>query len=134
MTKNTKKTRATNRPKRTTIGTRRVLSAEEREGFNRRFVNDTDDRIQRFLDAGYTFVEREDADTSDLRAQDPSKMGKSRVRKSVGNGVNAFLMEIPQEWYDEGQALKRAKIEEIEASIDPKNHKNPTMYGEMKKE
>jgi hypothetical protein len=31
--------------------------------------------------------------------------------------MRTYLMEIPQEWYDEDQAVKRAKLDETERAI-----------------
>lgn len=129
--KRTHKKELTNRAKRTPVGTRNVLSAKGRPGFVQRWVNDVDDRLSIFQDAGYTFVLREDANTSDSRAQDPSQMGAS-VKKSVGNGVTAYLMEIPEDFYKEDQILKQQRNDEIEASYDPKGlTKDKYYYGHM---
>lgn len=130
MTEN--KSRAKNRPVRKPVGTRRVLSAEQRPGYHRRWVNDIDDRIQMFIEGGYTPVAG-DADNSDKRATDPSKLGSSQTRKSVGGGVEAVLMEIPLEWYNEDQAAKQQRNDEIEASYNPKARNTEFSYGNVLK-
>ena len=121
--------RAKSRPKRVPVGTRKVLVAEDRPGYHRRWVNDQGDRIQAFLDAGYTPVRQAGADISDERTQDPNKLGSSIVRKSVGGDVYAILMEIPQEYYDEDQAAKAAYVDEKEESFDPTKRISNTTYG-----
>jgi hypothetical protein len=100
------------------LGTRQVLTSEQREGFHRRWVNDVDTRIQQYLNAGYTPVEGE-SDTSVDRAQDPSKEGSALVRKHVGNGVYAVLMEVPLEIYNADKAVLHKEIDETEELIDP---------------
>ena len=108
-----------NRPKRVPIGTRNILIAEQREGYYRRWVNDIQDRLNQFKEAGYGHVTKGDADISDQRAQDPSKMGSSVVKKAVGGGMYAYLMEIPLEFYREDQSEKQAYLDKIEKDIDP---------------
>lgn len=123
----------TTRPKRVPVGTRKVLVAEDRPGYHRRWVNDTGDRIQIFINAGYTPVQEQGADISDLRAQDPSKMGNSLVRKAVGDNLYAILMEIPLEFYNEDQKLKQDYIDEKEQSYDPTRKVTSTTYGAVYK-
>jgi hypothetical protein len=41
------------------------------------------------------------------------------VRKSVGGGRHAVLMEIPKEWYDEDQAEKQKEVDAREGSMEP---------------
>jgi hypothetical protein len=106
------------RNKRIPIGTGNVLTAEQRPGFVRRFVNDQDGRVERFKDAGYTPVLDQSADTSAQGAGKPSLLGNV-VRKSVGGGRHAVLMEIPQEWYDEDQELKQREVDAKEGSMEP---------------
>lgn len=106
------------RPKRIPIGTGNVLTAEQRPGFVRRYVNDHDGRVDRFIEAGYTPVLKPGADTSAQRTGKPSLMGDV-VRKSVGGGMHAVLMEIPQEWYDEDQKEKQKEVDAKENSMDP---------------
>lgn len=122
-------TRAKDRPKRIPIGTRQVLAARERPGFHRRWVNDVGDRIQQFIDAGYTTVSGEVNNTSDDSAQTPSKLGNT-VRRMVGENVYAVLMEIPQEFYDEDQTLKQERVDEVEASYDPNRQITERGYGQ----
>lgn len=92
------------RKKRTPIGVRNVLTAPVRDGYVRRWVNDRDDRIERFREAGYEPVTA-DFKGGDPQLGDPSKPG-STVVKSVGGGVKSVLMEIPKEYYDEDQVVK----------------------------
>ena len=110
------------RPKRTPIGTKNVLTAPQRKGFVRRFVNDTPDRIQQFEQAGYTKV------IGDVPVGDgeQEKLG-SVVTKSVGSGINAVLMEIPEEFYTEDQQAKQREVDATEEQMRPR--KSEDEYG-----
>lgn len=101
-------------PKRVPIGTRNKLTAEPRQGFVRRWVNDVNERIQMFLEAGYEMVSK------------PTKVGDSPadasqldsvVRKPVGGGINAVLMEIPEAWNEEDKARKEDALKQKEMSL-----------------
>lgn len=107
------------RRQRTPIGTGNVLVAEQRPGYVRRFVNDTNGRVERFIAAGYEPVHSASADLSNGRMK-PSSMGDSVIRKPVGGGISAVLMEIPEEFYEEDQAAKQRDVDRIEASLQPR--------------
>lgn len=128
--------KAANRPdrsqkKRTPIGTRNVLTAPERDGYKRRFVNDKDNSIQRYLDAGYTIVEN--TSIGEDSANEASQLG-SAARKPVGGGMNAVLMEIRKDWYQEDQDAKEARLKQNEQGLlNDQNGNSPDMtnlYGE----
>lgn|SRR3990167_3141180 len=121
--------RKTERPKRIPVGSRKILVADERPGYHRRWVNDDGERILQFKDAGYAHVTNSDADISDARTQDPSKIGSSVVRKSVGDNKWAYLMEIPLEFYNEDQEAKQKYVDEKEETYDPTKRISSTMYG-----
>ncbi len=101
------------------LGTRNVLTFSKRPGYVRRIVNDVDDRIQRFNDAGYEIVHGEETGGDPL-AGAASKIG-SAVSKPVGGGTMGVLMEIPEEYYNEDQAAKHAEIDKVEASMKRKS-------------
>ena len=124
---NDKVDRTPSRPQRVPIGTRQRLKAKNRAGYHRRYVNDNGDRVQQFLDAGYTFVSGNE-DANDQQVQHPDKMGGA-VRVSVGNDTWAYLMEIPLEWYNEDQEAKQKYVDEVEDAIDPTRNKKPGTYG-----
>lgn len=108
------------RPKRTKIGTRSVLTAPKRDGYERRFVNiDKEkggwDRIEGFKGAGWSIVEG-DVEIGDKRIAAASQMGKAVIR-NVGGGVKGILMEIKQDWLEEDQAERQAEIDEQESGM-----------------
>lgn len=83
------------------------LKYPERPGFHRHWFNDTPGRIPRALEAGYKHVQDLD--------------GKNVARivgvAQTGGGQNAFLMEIPLQWWNEDQAVKNKARDEIDAKI-----------------
>jgi len=127
------KSQRTPRKKRVPIATRNKLKAQAREGYHRRFFNDVDDRIAEAEAAGYEKV-KGDVSTGDQHVGAGSKKG-SCVAKSVGGGITAYLMEIPQEYYDEDQAAKQAKIDKKEMgmvkNINPREAGEDGTYGKV---
>jgi len=118
------------RPKRVPLGTRNVLKYPKRPGYVRRVVNDVEDRIQRFKEAGYEIVQKKDLPSGDPRAGDASQMGMP-VSKSVGNGVKGVLMEIPEEWYKEDQKRKQDKIKADEMAMKQSKGGVEGGYGDL---
>lgn len=120
------------RPKRTPIGDRNVLRVEPRKGYHYRWVNDDQDRqrVQKFLDAGYGFVTEPVEIDADGEAGRPTQMGK-RVCRSVGGGVKAYLMQIPQEFYEADQKRKSERVDESEEAIQATAKKVQGRYGEV---
>lgn len=117
-----------NRPTRTPLGERNVLTvANKRQGYKQRWVNDVDDRIERANAAGYTAVMRP-TKVGDPKAGAATQVGDI-VRKPVGGGITAVLMEIPDEYYREDQAAKEAKLKDTERSL-LSEAKEGEFYGE----
>lgn len=84
------------------------LSAPVRPGWHRCWVNDSPGNIQRFQDIGFDFV------------LDP--IARTQVKNTVGvaeggGGLVAFLMEIPQEIYDEDMKALAAEMDKIDSQI-----------------
>lgn len=118
------------RPKRTPIASRNVLTVTGKEpGYSYRIVNDAGDRIQQFLDAGYELVEAKDVQVGDRRVNAATPEG-SKAQVSVGKGEKAFVMRIRQEWYEEDQAAKRTKVDALEQSIKQTASQNSD-YGKV---
>jgi len=117
-------------PKRIPIGKQKKLIAPQRPGFVRRFVNDVDNRIEQFKLAGYKPVEG-NFSTSE-QSKDVSIMG-SQIRRHVGRGVYAVLMEIQEDWYQEDQKAKlKQNYENVTALTTPNPEKD--QYGEVRTE
>ncbi len=106
------------KPKRVPMGRRDVLAVtgiNENE-FVPRWMNDIDDRLQRALEAGYSFVDSAGITVGDATPESV-RGGGSVMTKRVGNGTVAYLMKIPKEWYDQDQKAKDAKISHLEAEM-----------------
>ena len=98
-------------------GRRQRLKTEQRTGFVRRWFNDTEDRIQRALDAGYTFVKDDVSVGQGQIGEENTDMNGSVskiVSKGGGEPVRAYLMEIPENFYLQDQAEK----EKINRMVD----------------
>lgn len=105
------------RVKRTPISGRNVLTVQGKEpGYVYRIVNDAGDRIAQFLDAGYELVAADKVQVGDKRINRTTAEG-SNAQVSVGKGEKAFVMRIKEEWYNEDQLAKQARINELEQSI-----------------
>lgn len=93
-------------------GTSLKLDAPKRNGYVRRWFNDAEGRVETAEQAGYSFVH-------DGRAESEQPV---RVRRRVGTNADgtplyAYLMEKPEEFYQEDQALKRQPLDEIDEAI-----------------
>jgi len=119
------------RPKRKPLGRQDVLKYPGRPGYVRRVVNDREDRIRRFEEAGYNIVQDADLVPGEKRAGDASQVG-APVSKQVGGGMRAYLMEIPEEWYNEDQAVKQGQVDAYEQEMQRTRGGVDGSYGDMK--
>lgn len=87
------------------------------EGFKFRWVADVPGRINKFLTAGYSFVQNDGNRIVGEEGINWRKPKFSLVTRGGGKGVELFLMGIPLEFYTEDMAAKELKIKEMEASI-----------------
>lgn len=124
--------RAKSRPQRVPLHKQKVLRAQSREGYVNRWVNVEEDRIDRFKKAGWSPVVGKDNLDVDAIAHDTNRDANNTVMKHVGAGKQAILMEIPKEYYDEDQAAKQRRVDEIEASYSPRKRAsiNKNLYDE----
>lgn len=108
------------RVRRTPVGRRNVLTVSGKEpGYFYRVVNDVGDNVQRYLNAGYEFVDAKDVTIGDTRIGAPSAVG-SNAQAHVGGGTKAFVMRQKEEWYKEDQAAKQDHIDQLEATTKEK--------------
>ena len=117
------------RPQRTPLANRSVLGVKGTEpGYSYRIVNDIGDRIAMFEEQGYEIVRDASVTIGDRRVGKASADG-SPVQVSVGDGVQGYLMRIPDEYRSEDEAYKEQKLQELEQSM----RKQPTQdYGDIK--
>lgn len=107
--------------------------------FYHRWVNDVDEALATYLEAGYEFVEKDRKKVGDPTV-DTSQGTDSRIRKGVGGGVVAYLMRLPMELWKADQAAKDQDLKEMERAIRSlsKNTAHPLAqeadYGEFKQE
>lgn len=109
--------RTNTRPKRTPVGTRNRLSVSNQDpNYVYRIVNDLDDRVAQLENNGWEFVPTSETKVGDSRVDNASALG-SKASVSVGQGVKAFVMRIPKEYYQEDQAYKQAQVDAVEQTM-----------------
>ena len=80
-----------------------------------RWVNDIDNRIERFKEGGYETVAQE-VEIGE-RTVNSSEAPSSTISKKVGQGITAYLMKIKREWKEEDRNAKLRAIAETEADM-----------------
>lgn len=88
------------------------MMAEKKPGFVRRWVNDDSNNVDRRLKQGYSFVDTGDASTTDI-----GSARSIQVSKKSDVDIRAYLMEIPEEFYNEDQQEKEKQLRRTETSI-----------------
>ena len=98
-------------------------------GYEYRWVNDLDSRIEMFKEGGWEVVTHT-VQVGDKRVGEPTPEA-SAVSKAVGKGTTAVLMRILKEYYDEDQLSKMNHIRAIQDEIGNLPN-SPNMYGKIK--
>lgn len=118
MTRESRESQA--RPKRVSVSDQRdklnVLGLDT-NNFYYRWVNDIDDRLLTFKNAGYEFVQKSEVKSLGDPTVDSSLGTDSRLRKGVGGGRIAYLMKLPLEFKQEDDARKEAELLETERAM-----------------
>lgn len=83
------------------------LAYEARKGFHRHWFNDEPGRLEQAVAAGYTHVEDREG----------KKVSRPVGVNTAGGPQIGYLMEIPQEWYDEDMAAQQKRVDEVDDSI-----------------
>lgn len=99
-----------------------------RPGFHPCWVNE--DKVPKYLDAGYTFVDY-DVSFGSYHVNQGNSLGARYVR-DVGNGKFAYLMEQPQEYYDEDRAKEHASLDAAERTMSDKARATGLDHGDFK--
>ncbi|MHB8739388.1 MAG: hypothetical protein ACYC9D_12490 [Candidatus Dormibacteria bacterium] len=101
----------------------------DHDNYQGRWVNDVDDRLARFLEGGYEFVNKDGAMMTDPTMDATTKLD-SRVKKPVGRGVTAYLMKLPKDLWLADQADKEREIKEIDRAMKTPRTNNAD-YGKV---
>lgn len=122
------------KPKRIPLGRRNVLNVKgitDDENFHYHWFNDTGERLQYCLEAGYEFVDKKGLEAGD-KTVESARGTDSIMKKGVGQGVVAYLMRIPIELYKQDQSLKQLEVDRLEAGL--KAPKVEGSYGKVEVE
>ena len=117
MVERRNKSESTARSKRVPVsGNKNVMTVEGKDdGYVYRWVNDIDNRVQRFKAAGYENVDHE-VEVGDESANRGSVVGKT-VSKNVGHGTTSYLMRVKKEFYEEDMKEVQSTVDETEAAM-----------------
>jgi hypothetical protein len=98
---------------------RTKLAVPSRAGYVRRWVNDSEGRLQQAEQGGYQFVEDQKLQIGDPDIDNTNRDLGARVSRVVdkSTGKKAYLMEIKAEFYEEDQRIKKASLDETDAAI-----------------
>lgn len=130
VTRATRKTTA-KRDRIPVSGSRDILTVEGKDNdFVYRWVNDVENRIQRFLDAGYVFVDPQGKIIGDDTQDNSATPRESVAQKYVGKGITAFLMAQRKEWYEEDQKARNDQLDQTEKSLGKSGQDG--RYGEVR--
>lgn len=106
---------AQERPSRTPLGSRNILTVVKRPGYHRVWVSDSTSirpSLEDYKLAGYTFVEDETkVGDNSVNAANPIA---SAVSRPGGRGITLYLMEIKQEWKDADDREEQERIRKTE--------------------
>lgn len=125
------------RIKRVPVQRAKILFAEQKPGFKRRWVNEEIGKVNDHLAAGWRLVQDPKADISDPDVKNGTSLD-SAVRRVVNRdplarATTAVLMEIPLEYFNEDYTNAQRDVDESEKGIDPKKYSGDDYYGGMEK-
>lgn len=89
-----------------------------------------ENQVDRFRAAGYTFVDYDGVTYGAYSVNQSNPLG-ARYAKNVGGGVYAYLMEIPQEIYDEDYRKQQAELDLKEAGIKIEARRQGLDHGDL---
>lgn len=106
------------RPTRNPIGSKNRISLPKGDpNYVYRIVKDIDDRVNRFIEAGYEHV-NVGTQIGDTRVAEGTPLG-SKMTKDLGRGERGYVMRIKKEWYEEDQKAKVTRSNELQDSMRP---------------
>lgn len=83
------------------------LAYEDRPGYHRHWFNDVPGRLEDAEKAGYKFVEDKEG----------RKVSRPVGPSETGTALIAYLMEIPEEWYNEDMAAQQVQVNKFDAAM-----------------
>jgi hypothetical protein len=89
----------------------------DHDNFAGRWVDDRDDRLAMYLEAGYEFVPDTVKESHGDKTVDSSSGLDSRKKKPGGKGKTLYLMRLPRELYNEDQLAKQREIDLMERAM-----------------
>lgn len=105
------------RVRRTTLKPKGKMYVSEKEpGYEYRFVNDVDGKVEQKIEDGWEVVNRSQTKQVGDRTVDKPSAEGSLHSIHIGRGYKGVLMRIKKEWYDEDQAAKQAVVDQTEAA------------------
>jgi hypothetical protein len=102
---------------------RQRLSVRDKDpNYVYRWVNDTEDRLERAEAGGYVFVQKSEVGKlGEGQIHQENTDLNSRVSKIVSKGettpIRGYLMKIKKTWYDKDQKVKEALTDEVDQAI-----------------
>jgi hypothetical protein len=98
---------------------RAKLSVPQREGYVRRWVNDTEGRLMQAEQGGYQFATDQSLQIGAVDVDNVNRDLGARISRVVdkSTGQKAYLMEIKEDFYREDQQAKAEKVAEKDRLI-----------------
>lgn len=102
----------------------------DHENFMYRWVNDTEGRLDMFLNADWEFVAKDGLTAGDGGVEDTNRT-TSAMSKGMGGGVIAYLMRIPKDiWKMDQDRKEREEVAALENDMKRKAG-NAADYGKL---
>jgi hypothetical protein len=104
----------TGRSKRVPLGVARSkLSVPTRQGYVRRWINDTEGRLINATEGGYEYAQDQSLQIGSPDIDNENRDLGARISRVVdkSTGQKAYLMEIKEEFYKEDQAAKQKDLD-----------------------
>lgn len=108
------------RSKRVPLGVARSkLSVPTRQGYVRRWINDTEGRLINATEGGYEYAQDKSLQIGSPDIDNENRDLGARVSRVVdkSTGQKAYLMEIKEDFYKEDQQLKAKDLDETDKLI-----------------
>lgn len=99
---------------------RRLYVGKTDPKFVYHWFNDTQDRLQRAIDAGYEFVTKKMMNGKDVGDRDVGNQNTSldsRTSKRINEVLTAYLMRIKREYWEEDQKVKQLAADAVDEAI-----------------